>query len=137
MAKKISIIILLAVCLFSTFGFTVLAATPGPNDLVQCGRVGTPQVQAEACNFAAAVNMINKIITWLIMIAVPLAAIAFAYAGWLYLSAGDNSGQVTKAHTIFIDVGIGFILVLSAWLVFKLIATTFLNPSAGYGTYLN
>ena len=71
------------------------------------------------------------------MISLPLAAVSFAYAGWLYMSAGDKPANISKAKTIFADVGIGLILVISGWLVFKLIETTFLNTGAGYATYLN
>jgi hypothetical protein len=151
MAKKISIIMLLALCLWGVSVSTASASwfdwiagggssSGGDNSgLVRCGNgtgtTGSPA--ATNCDFAAAVDMINRIIDYLIMISMPLAAISFAYAGWLYLSAGDNTGQVSKARTIFLDVGIGVIIILSGWLVFKLIATTFLNPNAGYGTYLN
>lgn len=131
---------LLVLCLWSVSGTLVLAADP----LVTCGRTGTgtAQQQAESCNFVAAVAMINTLIKYLIMISIPLAAVAFAYAGWLHLSAGDNSGQVTQARKIFTSVGIGFIIVLSGWLVFTLIAQTFLkdktdSTGAPYGTYLN
>jgi hypothetical protein len=140
MAKKVFITMLLALCLFSVSSSAVLA----DNALVQCGRTKdvwngslTAQQQAQDCNFAAAVQMINDIINYLIMISMPLAAIAFAYAGWLYLSAGDDTGKVKKAHEIFLSVGVGVIVILSGWLLFKLISTTFLNPSSGYGTYLN
>jgi hypothetical protein len=134
MIKKLSVGILLVICLWSISGSVVLA-----EGLVNCGTgSGTADnPSALDCNFVKAIEMINTIINYLIMIAMPLAAIAFAYAGWLYLSSGDNPGKVTDAKKIFLDVGIGVIIVLSGWLVFKLIATTFLDPDNGYGTYLN
>lgn len=126
---------LLVLCLWGVLGGAALAVTdPSAGGLVNCGKGDAGPLD---CNFAKAVAMANVIINWLIMIATSLAAIAFAYAGWLYLSAGDNSGQVTKARAIFLDVAIGFIILLSAWLVFKFIETTFLNTNNGYATYLN
>lgn len=104
--------------------------------LVNCGRTGSAQDQAEGCNFAAAVDMINRLINYLIMIAVPIAAVAFAYAGWLRISAGDNPGKIKDSNNVFKFVTIGFIVILSGWLLFKFIETTFLNTGA-YGTYLN
>ena len=140
MAKKVFIVMLLAVCLWGVSGSVVLA----DNALVQCGRQTGTTANPESnstpyalqCNFASAVEMINTIIGYAIGISMPLAAIAFAYAGWLYLSAGDNPGKVGDAKKIFIDVGIGVAILLSGWLVFTLIATTFLDKSANYGTYL-
>ena len=139
MAKKISIIILLALCLWSVSSLTVSAA------LVTCGKVagtgagigaGSTTTAAQGCGFADAVLMINNIIDYLIMIAMPLAAVAFAYAGWLHLTAGEDTGKVDKARRIFLDVGVGVLIVLSGWLVFSLIATTFLNSNYVNNTYL-
>ena len=145
MAKKVSITLLLAFCLWGVSGGVALAVTdPSAGGLVTCGRATdasgkalSAQQQAESCNFAAAVAMINRLIDYIIVFATSLAAVSFAYAGWLRLSAGDNSGQVTKSNKIFTSVGIGFIVILSAWLVFKFIETTFLNTSNGYATYLS
>lgn len=127
---------LLALCLWGVSGGVVSAEWPG---LVNCGKgAGTKDDPAALdCDFVEAIAMINTLINWLIMIAMPLAAVAFAYAGWLRISAGDNSSQITKSNHVFVSVGIGFMVILSGWLVFKLIADTFLNPDAGYGTYLN
>ena len=64
----------------------------------------------------------------MVFIAVPLAAIAFAWAGFLYLSARGNPGQISKAHGIFLNVAIGLGIVLIAWLavdqILKALATT-------------
>jgi len=61
------------------------------------------------------------ILYWIIGIAVTVAAIMFAYAGVLYLSAGGSSEQLSKAHGIFKNVFIGLILVLAAWLMIDLL----------------
>ncbi len=109
----------------------------GAQGLVNCG-TGTYKDSSEYdCNFTKAVEMINTLISYMIVVAMPISAIAFAYAGWLYLSAVDNPGQVTKAKHVFISVGIGFILILSGWLIFKLIATEFLDLKYKDSTYLN
>lgn len=123
--------------LWSISGATVLAVDFSKG-LVNCGKneaVTNAHPAATDCTFSDAIDMIDTLIRYLIMIAIPVASIAFAYAGWLYLSAGENSGQVTKARTIFLDVGIGFIIILAGWLLFTLIAQTFLKPGE-YGTYL-
>ena len=126
---------LLALCLWGVSGSVVFAQTP----IVQCGNgnAAFDSNKNPTCNFSALITMINNIINYLIMIALPLSAISFAYAGFLYLFSGGDTRKVSKAKTIFADVGIGLILVLSAWLVFKLIETTFLNTGNGYATYLN
>lgn len=142
MIKKIFITLTIAICLLNVSASVVLAE----DGLVKCGRTGefsnvdsngNPISAAEQCGFSDLIELINSLINYLIMIAMPLSAIAFAYAGWLYLTAGGNTGQVDKAKGVFADVGIGLIIILSGWLLFKFIETTFLNTGNGYSSYLN
>lgn len=122
---------LIVLCFWGVFGSVALA-----DGLVTCGRTGSAQAQAQGCNFSTLFDMINTIIGYVIAISMPLAAIAFAYAGWLRLTSGGNPGQITKSNHVFISVGIGVMVILGGWLVFRLIADTFLNSANNYGTYL-
>lgn len=74
------------------------------------------------CDFTDLILQIQKVITFLLIdIAIPMAAIAFAYAGFLFMTSGGNSGQVERAKGIFKKVLIGFIIALAAWLIVKAI----------------
>jgi hypothetical protein len=79
------------------------------------------------CNFNDLVSLVQRIINWLIIIAVPIAAGLFAYAGFLYITSAGDEGKISKAHGIFRNVLIGFIIVLSAWLVVYTITTALLD----------
>lgn len=71
-----------------------------------------------SCDFAAFITLIRNMINFLIFkLAVPLAAISFAIAGVMILTAGGNEGQVARAKEIFWNVLIGLIVALSAWLI--------------------
>jgi len=93
---------------------SVVAAAP----LVSCGRAGQP-----ACDFNAFVGLIKGIMDWAITIAPFLAAIAFAFAGFFYMTSAGDTGKVEKAHEIFRNTAIGLILVLAAWFVVKAVLT--------------
>ena len=70
------------------------------------------------CTFDKFIDLINEVIDFLMFkFAVPLAAISFAIAGVMILTAGDNESRVTQAKEIFWNVLIGLIVALSAWLV--------------------
>ncbi len=77
------------------------------------------------CGWNELIDVIKNIIDYVVLLAAPLAAIAFLWAGFLYLTAAGNEGQIRKAHGIFTKVLIGFILVLSAWLIVDTILNTF------------
>jgi len=90
----------------------------GGTGLVQCG-TGDTSGAASECDFAAFMSLVNRLINFMLFVlAIPFAAISFAYAGYLYLSSSaGNEGNVKKAHEIFSTVAINLIIAFSAWLV--------------------
>lgn len=80
------------------------------------------------CNFEKFIQLIQNVIDFLLVsIAVPLAMILFAYAGWLYMSASGDPGKITQGHTIFKNVLIGLVIALAAWLVVSTISKALLD----------
>ena len=67
------------------------------------------------CGFLDVINTIQEIIKFLLVIASIFAAVAFMYAGFLYLFSMGNPGKISQAHGIFKKVVIGYIIMLSAW----------------------
>ena len=92
------------------------------NPLVLC-----EGVNCQLCSFA---QLAQSIIRFTIILAIPIAAILFAYAGALYITAGGNPGQIEKAHGIFGRVAFGFVLALSGWLIVNTILVTIADPRA-------
>ncbi|MCK9351455.1 MAG: hypothetical protein WCT49_04105 [Candidatus Paceibacterota bacterium] len=90
------------------------SATSNGGGLVQCGKGNDPM----ECNFQAFIDLLQRIMNFLLFVlAVPLAAISFAWAGWLYLSAAGNEGNIKQAHEIFGTVALGLCIALAAWLI--------------------
>ena len=76
------------------------------------------------CDYSKFIEMIIKVIKFLIQLGVAFSAVVFAYAGWLYLTSGGNEGKVQKAHDLFTKVLWGFLFALGAFLVVQLIANS-------------
>lgn len=86
--------------------------------LVPCFGVDNPETpENEACTYNDLIALVNGLITYIVQIGTGIAALLFAYAGFLYLTAGGNKGKARKAKTIFKNVIYGFIIILAAWLV--------------------
>lgn len=108
MTAVIAPIILMLAILLPIYSF----AAP----LVPCNGTTVP------CTFNKIIELIKNIVNFLLFgLAVPLAAISFAIAGVMILTAGDNPGQVERAKEIFWNVVIGLAVALSAWLIVKAI----------------
>lgn len=95
-------------------------------NIIPCDGVDIP------CDFTMIMKLLSNILDFLIMISIPLAAIAFAFAGFTMITAAGNSGKIEKAKSIFVKVGIGFIVVLSAWLIVRLITNALLDENKYY-----
>lgn len=96
-----------------------LALAQETNSLVPC---------TDDCNLESLIQLFKNLVNWLIMIAVPVAAIAIAYAGWLFIWGGTNPGSRGKANTILWSAVIGLGVVLAASLIVKAILTALANP---------
>lgn len=100
---------------------TTLAAGIVPD----CG-LGASQYMCQACHLAA---LTHNILVWLVSLAVAAATLMFAYAGFLYVTAAANHGNIDSAKRIFGQVLLGLILVLTAWLIIDLTLRVFTNQS--------
>ena len=70
------------------------------------------------CDFVDLMDMVKEIINFILFeMAIPIAAIMFAYAGFLMVTSGGETSQKTKAKKIFTNVALGLIFAAAAWLI--------------------
>ena len=79
------------------------------------------------CDFDALMKLVKNLMDFVLLLAMPLAAILFAYAGWLYLSSSVDPGKKGQAHKIFASVFWGLLFTLGAWFIVKLISDALLE----------
>ena len=87
----------------------------------------------ENCDFNKIIDLIQAIINFLIYLAIPISAGFFIYAGVLYATAGAKPGNIEKAKSIFKSTGLGFILMLSAWVIVYTLVHGLTGATAGKG----
>ena len=109
------------------FGYAASPVLPDCNKTFSGGKITDP------CGFKQIKDLADNVLKFIVTIAVPIATIAFVYAGVLYLTAGGSPGKISRAHGIFLNVAIGLGIVLSAWLIVK----TVLEILATTGNYIN
>jgi len=74
--------------------------------------------------------MAQRIINFLLYMSVAIAAAAFAMAGFKYVTARGNVGQIESAHKIFTNVLVGLLIALAAWLVINTVTSGLLGDNA-------
>ena len=95
--------------------------------LVTCGN--TP---GDPCGFTDLITLVKDLLTYVLVIAAPLASIMFAYAGFIYITSQGNTSKRTKANQIFTNVGIGLFFIAGAWLIVKAVIVGLGAQSTSY-----
>ena len=91
----------------------IVPMTVGAADLVpECGGDGEP-----ACQACYVVELVNNVVGWLVMILGVIAAILIVVAGSRLVTSGGNASAKEQAKSSMTNLIIGYIIVLSAWLV--------------------
>ncbi len=104
-------ILLASFCFLILFGInpTVFAGDTGISQLADC-----TGLDCSACNV---VHLANGLITWLIGILCVLFGVLMAMAGVKLVTSGGNHHALDEAKSSFMNAIIGFIIILSAWLI--------------------
>ena len=84
------------------------------------------------CGFEELITLIQRVIDFIIVTGTSVAALLFAWAGWLYMSARGDTGQIGKAHNVFTTVFWGYVIILSAWLVVRTILDALLKSGFSF-----
>ncbi|MBU0722854.1 hypothetical protein KKH46_01380 [Patescibacteria group bacterium] len=86
----------------------------GADGLVPCGG----ELPELPCTYNDLLILVNNVINYLLLnISIPLAAVMFAYAGFLMLTAGGVEGQITKAKQLMWGVLWGLLIAFGAWVI--------------------
>ena len=91
----------------STFGY----------GLVRCDGVVNPKEPSRnvTCSLASFINTVNYLIYRAIAFSIPLATVLMVYGGFLYMTGEQD--KIKTAKNIFLNVCIGFIIMVTAWFV--------------------
>jgi hypothetical protein len=132
--KKIAFIIILAISILPSFTFA--QEKLDYSGLVQCDGVITPgeTERQRVCDFNALMATIKYAINWLFYITIPIATVAFAYAGILYMTG--NPSKIGTAKSIFQSVASGFIIMLVAWISVVTVVDWFVEKNSGFDAFI-
>ncbi len=76
-----------------------------------------PACPAGGCGYKELIQLGSNLIKFLVFFASGIAAVMFAYAGFLLVTSAGDEGKVKQAKQIFWHVVVGYIIVLAGWLI--------------------
>ena len=89
------------------------------------------------CDFNSLIQLANVVVQFLMFkVMVPLAAIGFMFAGGKLVLNQDKEGAWSEAKQSFEYIGIGFLIVIGAFLFTKFVIYQFLDTDAGFTLFL-
>lgn len=89
------------------------------------GCAGLVCCQGPNCSYNQLIQQINRFIDFLLVLAIPIAAIMIIYSAIKLFFSGGNSSELTAAKNRIVKVILGIVFILSAWLIIKLVLMTF------------
>jgi hypothetical protein len=127
--KKFFLIPLIVTVLLLAFGPAAASAQSGGS--AGSGSGGTPPVGVKFTidnPFRVGDNLYDLVEAIVNNIILPiggvLCVLAFIYSGFLYVTAGGDSGQIKTAHTALLYASIGTAVLLGAWVIASVIRNT-------------
>ena len=99
-------------------------STCGDPKVAGCTDVSGQVTKANMCTFNDLLILVNNLVKFVfVALVVPIAAISFAYAGFLLISSGGETSKREKAKKIFWGVVWGLVIAAAAWLIVHVVLT--------------
>ncbi|KKQ35666.1 MAG: hypothetical protein US50_C0008G0007 [Candidatus Nomurabacteria bacterium GW2011_GWB1_37_5] len=81
-----------------------------------------PNCPTDGCGWNELITLTDNIINFLLFkLTLPIAAVAFAYAGYLYMTSGGSEKVRGKAKDVFLNVFYGLMIAVAAFVIVKAI----------------
>lgn len=130
-----------------TFIFFLAPFVVSAAGLVPCGTEVYPEGQlvdgkgvggmiSNPCDWHYLIVGITNVTNYFIILGAAISALAFGYAGLLMMTANGEMGKIEEAKSIFGKVLVGFLIMLSAWLIVHAIEAAFIAPESGIKSLL-
>ena len=87
------------------------------------------------CDFCDFVAMVNGIIQWSFGILATIAVLGLVIAGFRLVTSAGNPDAMSAAKNMFSNVIIGFVIVLSAWLIVDTLIKTLVGEDSEFGIW--
>lgn len=73
------------------------------------------------CGLTDAIVLIQRVIEYVFILILPIAAVVFAFVGYLFITSGGNPDKRSKARKAMLSLVIGIVIIMAAWLLVKTI----------------
>ena len=87
------------------------------------------------CNLCTLIQMFDRVLDFLFKFLTLAAVMMVMYAGFQLVISQGNSGAMEKAKGMISNIVIGFVIMMSAWLIIDTVMKGLVDTEAGYGQW--
>lgn len=87
------------------------------------------------CNLCTAVDMVDNIVDLLFTLLSIAAVLVLVFAGFKLVVSAGNPGAMSAAKSMITSVIVGFIIVLSAWLIVDTVMKALISEDVDFGVW--
>lgn len=117
-------VVLMSALLMLLWALPAYAQQPGVRD--PCDHGLCPPTSASTIP-----ELLRALVDVILLIGIPLAALAIIYAGFLFVTARGSEEKVTQARETFMWTVVGTALLLGAWVIITVLSDTFTSIDPG------
>jgi len=145
--KRLFITLMLALALFGAFAPQTFAAANFFGPIIPDGTNGQPDCTCmeqisqsgleipSAPDWGCVMQTIQNLINLAISLSFIIAILYIVYVGFMFVSSAGSPGQREAAKTRLMNVVIGILVVLSAWLLVDFVMKTLYNSEGEFGPW--
>lgn len=102
----------------------------------QCGYFSADNSTFQECTLCDFMQLVRNVLNFILFMTMVTSGALFAWAGWLFATAGGNGANHTKANNIFRNVIIGLVLVIGAYTIVNTLMKMLVRSDFGAGSFI-
>ncbi len=118
-----------------TLSYAQTAFDPG-TIVPQCGYFSADNSTFKECSLCDFMQLVRNVLNFILFLTMVSAGALFAWAGWLFATAGGSGANHTKAKNIFRNVIIGLVLVLGAYTIVNTLMKMLVDNNFSAGEFI-
>ncbi|RJQ34699.1 hypothetical protein C4568_02125 [Candidatus Parcubacteria bacterium] len=113
--RRYAILLVVTLIVVGAFSPLMVQAQSFPGAIVPPACAGPDA--ATKCNLCQLTQLARNLLNFAIFLAIVISAVLFAWAGMRYMTAQGDPGTIKVARQTLLNVFLGLLLILCAWLV--------------------
>jgi len=102
------------------------------SQVVQCGGTNADGSDQPPCDYNQIVKIVNSSMRIVLYLIPGVGTVVLMWAGFMFMTSGDNPGRRSMAKKALLNIGIGIVVMLGAWLIVYTLMTKLMPEGSDF-----